>query len=278
MRLLKSPLFQFLVAGSIIYAVSVLNGVEQANRFQIQVSAGHVQSMAYVFEQTWLRPPTSEELDALVEEFVREEVLYREALAAGLHENDQVVRLRLQQQLELVTQDLIAAIEPSEQDLVDWLEQHPEQFMSEPALSFEQIYLSPQTISEDPGAVGELLEFLGSVPDALQLARLGDQTQLPSQMDTASVRQIERVFGVGFAAQLADVQPDDWSGPLTSGYGSHLVRILDVAPATLPGLQSIRADVEIAWRAARRKELDDRYYAELRLKYTVEIEDALGAR
>jgi parvulin-like peptidyl-prolyl isomerase len=231
--------------------------------------------MVHVFEQTWLRPPTRAEREALIDDYIREEILYREAVAAGLHENDQVIRLRLQQQLEFVTQDLVDAVEPSEQELTDWLEQHREQFMSAPEVTFEQIYLSPQTLGRDPGAAERLLAMLRSDAAGIDAGSLGDMTQLPSRMDNASPSQIERSFGPEFAGQIAELSPAGWVGPVTSGYGSHLVRVIELVPSGFPDLASVRTDVEAAWRAARRKELDDRYYAQLRSRYTVELDAAL---
>jgi hypothetical protein len=243
-KLLRNPLCRFLIVGAVIYMGTMWLGDSGSGRYQVHVTAGHVASMAHAFEQTWLRPPTAEERAALIDDYVREEILYREAVAAGLHENDQIVRLRLRQQMELLTQDLVAAMEPTEQELAAWLEQHAGQFMSAPLITFEQTYLDADTIS------------------------------LPAGMEQASPRQIERVFGTEFAARLAGLEVAEWEGPVSSGFGKHLVRIRARVPPRLPRLEDIRDEVAAAWRAARTQELDDRYYAELISRYTVEVDAA----
>jgi hypothetical protein len=243
-KLLRNPLCQFLVAGAIIYAGTIVLGKPATDRYRVHVSDGHIASMAHVFEQTWMRSPTAAELDVLIDDYVREEILYREAVAAGLHENDQVVRLRLRQQMEFMNEDLVAAMEPSDQELAAWLERHAGQFLSAPLITFEQTYLDAETIA------------------------------LPAGMEQATPRQIERVFGSEFAAQLAGLESDEWEGPVSSGFGKHLVRVQARVAPQLPRLEDVRDEVAAAWRAARTQELDDRYYAELRSRYTVELSAA----
>ena len=98
--------------------------------------------MILIFQRTWQRPPTRQELDGIVKEYVKEEVLYREALAMGLDRDDTLVRRRLRQKLEFVAEDMADAVDPTDAELQQYLDEHPESFRVERRASFYQVYLS----------------------------------------------------------------------------------------------------------------------------------------
>jgi hypothetical protein len=69
---------------------------------RIVVDAGQAQRLAEQFQRTWIRPPTRQELEGLIEEYIKEEILYREALALGLDQDDRVIQLRMRQKMEFL--------------------------------------------------------------------------------------------------------------------------------------------------------------------------------
>ncbi len=145
--LLREPLLYFLLIGVLLFAMDAWlrpAPVAGAGRLEILVSEGRIRNLAQGFRRTWQRPPTRAELDGLVQDYIREEVLYREAKALGLDQDDTVIRRRLRQKMEFVSDDAAALDSPSDQDLADWLAAHPDAFRVEPRATFAQIYLDPR--------------------------------------------------------------------------------------------------------------------------------------
>jgi hypothetical protein len=127
MKFLREPLVHFLLLGSAIFVVYGLvseRGVEKPGH--TTVTQGKIENLAATFARVWQRPPTDRELDGLIQDYIREEVLYREALALGLDRDDTVIRRRLRQKMEFVSEDFAAQAEPSREELLTYLKSHPE--------------------------------------------------------------------------------------------------------------------------------------------------------
>jgi hypothetical protein len=237
------------------------------------VPAGRIEALASGFARTWRRPPTRAELEGLVDEWVREEVLYREAIARGLDRDDAVVRRRLRQKLEFLADDLADLVEPNEDQLADWLAEHADRYRQPPRLALRQVYLSPDRRgdrAEDDAR--ELLESLRVEGAAADLTELGDPLMLPDELELQPLDQIERVFGPGFGEDLLELEPGTWEGPVASSYGLHLVLVVEREDGRLPALEEVRGDVERDWMTARREELAETFYQGLRSRYEVEVE------
>ncbi len=172
-RLASEPLVHFLLLGAALFALNATLPPPSANK-EIKVTEGRIRSLAEAYRRTWQRAPTREELDALVEDFVRDEVLYREALAQGLERDDLVVRRRLRQKMEFVTEEAAAAAQPTDKELADYLAANPAAFAAEPRITFSQ-------------------EFLG-----------GRLTMLEARYEGVAQRDVERVFGREFALALVE--------------------------------------------------------------------------
>jgi hypothetical protein len=271
----------FLIIGAALFVIFDLTqepAETDANR--IVVSEGVVEQLAAQFRRTWLRPPTEKELSGLIENHVRDEVYYREALAMGLDQNDRMVRQRMRQKLEFILEDLTAAESPGDDTLTDFLQENAERFQVLPRFSLQQIYLNPdkrQDLEADAAAL------LGDLRAGAEPETLGDQTLLPAALSDADHREIARVFGSAFADQMASLDTGVWVGPVYSGLGAHLVRVTERRDGRLPGLAEVRDKVETEYLAQRSQELKEQAYRRLREGYEVVIEpvavpaDATGA-
>jgi hypothetical protein len=272
--LLREPLLHFLVLGVGLFVLYTQFGqTDAASRDRILVDEAELMRLSEQFQRTWMRPPTREELRGLAEDFVKEEVLYREALALGLDRDDLVIRRRMRQKMEFLNADLTEQ-QPTDADLQAYLEANPDSFRRPPRFSFQQVYLSPQRSGEDPERRAQALlgrlQAAGRAAD-LDFQALGDATLLPPQMQRATPRDIANTFGRDFADAVAQAQRDAWSGPYASAYGLHLLRVTEHQPGSLPTLAEVRPVVEREWANERRQEADARFYQALRDRYTVEI-------
>jgi hypothetical protein len=272
--LLREPLLHFLILGIGLFVLySQFGQTDSASRDRILVDEAELLRLSEQFQRTWMRPPTREELRGLAEDFVKEEVLYREALALGLDRDDLVIRRRMRQKMEFLNADLTEQ-QPTDADLQAYLEANPGSFRRPPRFSFQQVYLSPQRSGEDPERRAQ--ELLGRLQAAGQAADpdfqgLGDATLLPPRMEHVTPREIANSFGVDFVDAVAQADQGAWSGPHASAYGLHLVRVTGHAPGGLPTLAEARPVVEREWANERRQEADARFYQALRDRYTVEI-------
>jgi hypothetical protein len=260
-RLAAEPMAQFLLIGAGLFLLhAAVRSREPVG--EIRVSQGQLASLAALHERAWMRPPTTKELEGLMEGWIREEAAEREARAMGLDRNDPVIRRRLRQMLEFLSEQRADQRQPSQADLQRWLRDHLDRYRRDPAYTFEQVFLDPSSSAEPPERrASALLARLNGVapPDP---AGLGDPLLLlEPRFEALPGREVERLFGREFAAALARLQPGAWVGPLQSGYGEHLVKLERVVPGLVPPLAEGRQELERDWRQdqrQRQREADDR--------------------
>ena len=272
-RLLAEPLVHFLLLGAAIFAVfSLVSARDRAPRDAVVVSAGKIEHLEALFERTWQRPPTRGDLEGLVRDFVREEVAYREGMAAGLDRDDTIIRRRLRQKVEFLAEDFTSQADPSDSELAAYLAAHPADFRVEPRLTFRQVYFDPERRGDELDAdLGALLLELNDDP-ALDAAAQGDAILLTHGQPDVSLRDIADLFGTQFAGAVTELQPGPWQGPIESGYGVHLVRVDARSEGRVPELDEVRAAVRREWDNVQRGEALEELYRELLSRYEIRIE------
>ena len=272
---LREPLVHFLALGAALFLVfGLTRETDPPDGRRIVVTAGQVEQLAGQFSRTWLRPPTADELASLVEQHVRSEIFYREALAMGLGEDDPYVRNRLALKLQFVLDDFSADAEPADGELERFLEANAERFAEPARLSFTQVYLNPERHADPVAEAGRVLDALRAGADP---AGLGDVSMLTPRFDAATPADIAREFGEAFANRLAELEPDGWSGPIRSPFGLHLVRVSEHTPERQPALDEVRDAVLAEWRDQQRREATEQAYGRLRERYEVFIEPGAQA-
>jgi hypothetical protein len=274
MKILREPLFHFLLLGAAIFAVYGIATRHNTDKpGQILVTQGTIENLVTGYRRTWQRPPTEEELQGLIRDYIREEVAYREALALGLDRDDMIVRRRLQQKFEFLSDDLTSRIEPSDTDLQHFLEAHSELFQSEPVLSFRQIYFNPQLHRDNTARdVASVLDGLQRSRSPGNATRLGDPFLLAESFENVSLSDVKRTFGEKFASVISRLPSGIWRGPIQSGFGVHLVFVVKWTNSRLPSLAEVQDQVRREWLNQKRKEATDQLYGSLLKRYTVKIE------
>jgi parvulin-like peptidyl-prolyl isomerase len=278
-RLLSEPLLHFLLIGVALFMLyGALNrGRSDAPR-DIVVTEARVEALADSFATVWMRPPTPEEVKGLVDDYVAEEIYYREAIAMGLDQDDTVIRRRLRQKMEFISEDAAAAAEPTDAELQAYLAAHPEKFLEPAELTFVQVYFSTEKRGDQARSAAErLLAELQAGRGPAALADAGDPTLLPSDMQSASPQVIANAFGSDFAAQVVEAPVGQWTGPLQSGFGLHLVRVDDRKADAMPAFEQIRPIVLREWQSEQRKQSNKAFLDSLRAKYDIRVEGEAAA-
>lgn len=273
-RLLREPLLHFLLAGTALFLIyDVLRGGESDAPRDIVITEARVEALAENFATVWMRPPTPQEIKGLVDDYVAEEIFYREGVAMGLDQDDTVIRRRLRQKMEFIAEDAATAIEPSDEQLKAYLAQHAAKFVSPTEVTFVQVYFNTGKRGDSARADAErLLAELQAGRGPADPAEAGDPTLLPAGMQVASPQAIANAFGSDFAAQVEEAPVGQWSGPLQSGFGLHLVRVDERTAGALPDFEEIRPVVLREWQAEQRTESNKRFLDSLRARYEVRIE------
>jgi hypothetical protein len=270
MRLARDPLFHFAIIGAALFAANAWTAKPEAPKDRIVISAGLVENIAQLHERTWKRPPSKDELTALVAARVREEVIYREALTLGLATDDVIVRRRLVQKYDFLTDGLSDAAAPSDGDLAAHLAANADEYRREPSYTFAQVF-----VREGPGVEARAAAVLAELRAGADPDLAGDPVDLPRGAREADASRIDAAFGRDFAKGLGAAELGIWDGPVKSAYGLHLVKVAAKQPGRLPELAEVRAAVERDWRQAARKRSREALYEQLRARYDVVIE--LGA-
>lgn len=272
-RLLTEPLLHFLLLGLAIFGAYGVLGPDEQPPSSIVVTEGIINGQIESFSRTWLRPPTPQEVDELIREYIREEVYYREGMALGLDRDDTVIRRRLKQKLEFVAEAQGIATEPTDEDLRAYLEQRRDAYRIDARVSFVHVFLSAErrgnAVAQD---AARLLDILQSSKETIDPAALGDPTLLEPRFEDLPLRDVAAQFGDAFAARVAEVPVGQWQGPIESGYGMHLVFVGARTNGRAPALGEIRDALRRDWLNERRIVANEAYYQSLLQRYTVTIE------
>ena len=265
-RLLREPLLHFLVLGGLIFLAFGRGGSGPTEAgAPIVITQADVERLARGFERTWHRPPDEVEIGAAVDDYVREEILYRAGLSMGLDKNDTIVRRRLRQKMEFLFEDTIP--EPQETDLRAFYERRADKFHTEPLISFRQVFLSSGRQSLDADA----RDVVTRLTSGAKAEDEGDPLLLGEDFDNTSLSQVRAMFGDTFARKLMEVKPGQWAGPLTSGYGVHVVQITAMENARLPPYEEVKGAVRREWFSERRAMALNEQYQKLRSQVTVQF-------
>ena len=250
----KDPLVLFLALGAVIFWIAAL-GTGSSEDGLIEVDAAELGRLNDQWQAQMGRPPTPQELDGLVEQFIREEVYFRAAKRMSLDAGDIIVRRRLVQKLRFLTEDIATGQPPAEADLLAWFDANADNYRQPTRYSFKHRYFSTdrrEHARADAEAAREHADAAGD-PFMLQRSYAG-----------RSERELGNLFGVAFAASLTALQPGvQWQGPIRSAYGWHLVQLQARSEEYLPQFDEVANQVANDFNTERRERANDAYYENL---------------
>jgi peptidyl-prolyl cis-trans isomerase C len=277
MKLLHEPLVHFLVIGAALFVIYAYWGQQDSEEQgkSITITTGEIAWLTDAWEKRWTRPPTPEERTGLIDQYLREMILYREAVAMGLDRDDSVIRRRLAQKLEFLSQDLISPQPPTNDELRAYFTEHLDRYQAPDVVTMTHVFIDPdlrgnQTLT-DAEAIKVKLIALKEPPNDAQ--SYGDSFMLQSYYPERSEAELLKLFGSGFAKSVFDLEPHQWHGPVLSGYGTHLVYVHDHQKAEPPIFADVEEQVRQEWESDKRTELNAQFVDSMIARYDVIIED-----
>ncbi|WP_331371398.1 peptidylprolyl isomerase [Sinorhizobium chiapasense] len=282
MKLLREPLLHFALAGAALFAAYAWLGrsgeVEPARgTLEVAIGEGELRWVSETWARQWQRQPSREELRGLVLDLLKEELLAREARELGLDGDDTVVRRRLAQKMTFLIEDTARIAEPTEGELRAFYDAHREKFVRPGRISFQHIFFDRRKRSDAAADARQLLAKLAASDALAPAAEEGDRLLIESDIRDADRYGVAGQFGQVFADAVFALSPGEWSGPIESAYGLHLVRVYEAIPGEQRPFADAKADVAERWRDEQRRVLQERYFAELFRKYQIVADERIEA-
>ena len=272
-RWLREPLVHFVLLGGVVCAVyQWVAPPRPTNR--IVVADAIVRSLREEHVRRTGAPPTAEEEAAMIQRFVDNEILYREAINEGLDRGDLIVRRRLVQKMEFVLESEDPIPEPTDAELQTYLDAHAAHYAVPARAALTHVFVSTDQQGADAEPLAAALR--AQLEAGADPSTLGDPFLRGRDLPLHSERDLAGIFGAAFAAQVMSLPTGSWSPPLRSSYGFHLVRVSEHRDSRQPALQEVRSAVQNDWQEERRSAANATALASLRRRYEVVVEGAGG--
>ncbi len=257
---------------------------EKQDTKRIVITTADIAQVKAKYERLWRRPPTQMELRSALEQYVRDEVLYREALGRGLDRGDPTVRMAMIRKITILGSAQADAGPAKDEEIQAYFALRQERYRIPDLLSFVQIYLNLDKRGDKARADSE--QILTSVrqrdPSSGELASLGDPTMLRPAYKDLTEQEVGRVFGSDFKTKISGLKPGEWQGPFESGYGLHLVKVTSRKDSRVPDWTEVRQQVWNDMQYEARKAAEDQFYQEIAGGYQIvfgkEASDLLGVK
>jgi peptidyl-prolyl cis-trans isomerase C len=266
MKYVKDPLIIFLLFGVAIFGAQRLWDSGSADTgYQIDITPGLQNRILDQWEMQMGRAPTPAEASGLLEQWIKEEIYYREAKTLGLDDNDTIIRRRLGQKLTFLNEDLANTQPATSAELEVFFLDNADDYAQPERFSFEHRYFSSDR-REDAQQDAEAARSSETIE--------GDPFILQRSYAGRSARELADLFGSDFAASLAGLATDSsdlWQGPIRSAYGWHLIRLGERTASRNPPLGEVSDAVLRDFLQQRRQQANEAFYQQLRSRYDIQL-------
>jgi peptidyl-prolyl cis-trans isomerase C len=281
-RWLREPLLHFLLIGATLFAIyHWLNPTAPNSNTsrKIELTSDDIRQLEISWTAQWQRPPTPEEMRNLVEDRVREEILYREAIALGFDRGDTIVKRRMAQKMEFLSDDVSDLRYPSLEELKSWYARNGSEFATPARITFRHVYFSPDKRgAQAQDAARQALEKVGKTGDPAKAMTFGDRFMFQDFYADSTSDQVANVFSTKFSEAVVNLKTGCWSGPVESGLGWHLVWVESIAPRGVPAFEEVDLkDIKSQWVSAQRAETKLKLFTAMRARYEIVLPKPFSA-
>ncbi|PCE66250.1 peptidyl-prolyl cis-trans isomerase [Sediminicola luteus] len=268
----REPFLHFLLLGLGVFLFYGWVQGDTTDDQEIVLDNSDLKQMISKWNLQWKRLPSEDELTGVVEHYLRQEVLYKEALALNLDHNDEIIKRRLSQKMDFLSGDLAQIASPTEAELGTYFETHAARYRLPFSYSFEQIAFTRDKSGDHLSKnATETLARLQSRPSSAP-AITGDPLSVPRKFNAIDGTRLASQMGDAFEKAMQTAAMDTWTGPIASGFGVHLVKISQRKNPQMPHLDQVRSEVLRDYQYDKEKEIGNQLYLEIRKKYPIQIE------
>lgn len=261
-KLLKEPLLGFLLIGTMVFVVHQVFYPNEDHNRAIYVDSALQQLIVEQFENQTGRTPTASDLEALIQRYVDEEILVREAYIRGIDQNDGRIRAILNKKMRfLLSEDPPS---PTVGQLQAWFEEHTETYRQPELRSIEQVFFLDDTVGGH--------QVLALLKEGQDYQTLGEDFWLGRTMERYAESDYETVMGPEFAQRVFALPANQWTGPVRSTRGIHYLRVSQITPTEIPAFDELRERLVSDWIEDRKQSVYQSRLDLLRQEYKVIIE------
>lgn len=270
-KVLKEPLFHFLLMGIALFLIYGLVSNELDDEDTIVIDNFDLDNIIASWEMQWKRLPTDEELKSLIQQNIKQEIFYQEAIKMNLDHNDEIIKRRLSQKMQFLSSDIANMNEPNDKDLRDFYQENIDDYMSPYSYEMYQIIFSPDR-RDDPKTDAQTTLQKIETKDPVSAKNAGDNMPFPFYFEAVDENELNRQLGMEFSQELEKIETDQWSGPVKSGFGYHLVYIVKKETPSPIEFETIKAEVLRDLEYQNQQLMNELIYNEFRKNYTIEYD------
>jgi hypothetical protein len=277
-KIVQNPVTHILLFGFFLAIVLlIVYGIptsEEDNR-RIVITDMDVQQLWVAWKRTWQRDPTPTELRGQIQNFVREEVLYREALSRNYDRDDMVIKRSLVRKMDFLAEGQVHARDITEDEIKAYYNLRLERYRFPPRISFSHIYFNLDKRGEmaEKGVNEAIAKLENLDPETADFADFGDRFMLKNQYTDQTPRDIQSQFGEEFSSQLTGLEPGKWHGPVVSGYGLHAVFVMKRVESRIPDWTEVQSQILNDLVIEEKIAAKEQFYTEILRQYQIAYED-----
>ncbi len=271
-KIIQQPLFHFLLIGAFLFLVFDVVNTSETESKNIIIDQSDIEQFVSTWEMQWKRKPTVDELTNLLQSNIKQEVFYQEALNMNLDHNDEIIKRRLSQKMEFLSNDLASLTKPTDIELKEYFDKHMDKYLTPYVYSFYQIPFTLDSSGRDYFKKAQ--SVLKNNPDVTfaVMKTKGDRFVFPNEFIETPSHQLAQQLGSDFSNALESVETNVWIGPIDSGFGTHLVLITYREAPKKPEFESVRNEIERDFSYEKEKLVNQAIYNQMKKKYQVVID------
>ena len=238
-------------------------GLNSYDEKEIYISDQEIISLVSAWKSQVGRKPTDDEIVRIINNLVEEEILYREALNLGLDQDDKIIKRRLAQKISFLKQESIVDT-PSNNELLNYFNNNKDKYFIEPTFTFTHYYFSNEN-----DALKRSNEGVNQISKNLDVS--SDPFFLGKNFVDVSLKSIKSDFGENFATYFNNFKINEWSDPVESAYGYHIILVISSNDGYFPDITMVLKQVEIDLLQSKRDKAVSEYLDNIKSEYKIYI-------
>lgn len=270
-KILKEPFVHFIVIGIALFFLYGLVNKNTDSKNTIIINDFDLENIISSFEMQWKRDPTEQELQNIINQNIKQEVFYQEALKMNLDHNDEIIKRRLSQKMQFLSNDIAALSEPTDEVLKRYYKKKSKKYLTPATYTLYQITFSSDHRKDN---YKDAMETLKQFPEATfdEMKDWGDPLPFSYYFEEVNANELGLQFGSKFPVALESQEINKWVGPIPSGFGFHLVFITNKVAPQIPAYEMVKKEVLRNYEYDNQIETNELIYKELKKRYDIQFD------